>query len=302
MSADDPRSRAVAAVAAVRADLLARFGWTDLAVDLAVTDARIELRGEVVAPRVRARIRAAVEAAVPGLAIDERLALRRGASWHALPAGVTPLWRRPDERRELATELLPDDGPVERLASIGAATLVRAPDGTLGWTDAMLGAASDPPRLGGVGPFDRSPLRAVPATWADVPYRLGGTTRQGVDCSGLVQRTMGEIGVRLPRHSGDQLAVAPREGEGPDDLGTLVFLWADDEAPGHVALALGDGRLVHASRSRSRVVVDVRADLLARGRRVAHVAWADLEALQRRAIGHTSLVEVVPLGEITARS
>jgi hypothetical protein len=102
--------------------------------------------------------------------------------------------------------------------------------------------------------------------------------------------------MRVPRHSGDQFAIAPREGRGDDELGALVLVWAKDEAPCHVGLALGDGRIVHASRSRARVVVDARSDMLARASRIAHVRWDDLAALQQRARGCTSLVEVMAIG------
>jgi hypothetical protein len=44
------------------------------------------------------------------------------------------------------------------------------------------------------------------------------------------------------------------------------------------------------------VVVDARADLFARARRIAHVRWDDLVALQERARGCTSLVDVLALG------
>lgn len=296
--ADAVRTRALAAIASVAADLRARFGWTDLALDVRIADdGRIVLAGEVVAPRMRTRVATAIADAIPGRVVDDgAIALRRGATWRALPAGITEIWRRPGDPRELATELVEDDGPVESITAVGDATLVRAPDGTLGWTTTRLGPVTVAPTLGSTGPFDAAALAEVPAHWSGVRYRLGGTTMAGVDCSGLVQRAMAGIGVRIPRHSGDQLAIAPRDGEGDDEIGALVLVWTADEAACHVGLALGDGRIVHASRSRSRVVVDTRADLLGRARRLAHVSWAALVELQRRALGHSSLVTVVPIG------
>jgi hypothetical protein len=292
----DTRARALAAIAALETELRATFGWAELAIDVEVVEDRAVLRGDVVAARVQASVVECVGKAVPDLAVDDRLVLRRGATWHALADGITPLLRRTIGPRELATELFADDGPVERIADVTSATLVRAPDGTLGWIEGPLGPAVAAPVFAAVGPFDRTALARAPDRWLDVPYRLGGTTVRGVDCSGLVQRELAAIGVRVPRHSGDQFAIAPRDEEGDDDLGALVLVWASDEAPCHVGLALGDGRVVHASRSRSRVVVDARADLFARARRIAHVRWDDLVALQERARGCTSLVEVLALG------
>lgn len=292
----DPRARALAAIAALEAELRATFGWAELAIDVVLTGDGVVLRGDVVAARVRSRVVAAVASAVQELAIDDRLALRRGTSWHALVGDVTPLLRRAVAPRELATELLVTDGPVERIAAVPDATLVRAPDGTLGWIEDALGPVVGAPSFVAQDDYDRAALFDAPARWLDVPYRLGGTTPAGIDCSGLVQRELGAIGIRVPRHSGDQLAIAPHDGAGIDELGALVFVWAGDEAPCHVGLALGDGNIVHASRSRARVVVDARADLVAKAHRIAHVSWDDLVALQARAAGCTSLVEVLALG------
>ena len=294
---DDARARAHAALDALAIELRQTFGWAELPIRIEITGRALVLAGEVVAARVRTRIRDAIASALPGRDIDVRgVVLRRGAAWHALPPGITALWRRAVGPRELATELAIDDGPVERIAEGPGATLVRAPDGTLGWTDRTLGSIVAPPVLGSTGPFARERLAEVPARWLDVPYRLGGTTTSGVDCSGLVQRALAELGMRVPRHSRDQFAVTPRDGEGDDEIGALVFVWAKDEAPCHVALALGDGTVVHASRSRARVVVDARADLFVRSHRVAHVCWGDLVALQARLRGCTSLVEAIAIG------
>ncbi|MCK2183691.1 NlpC/P60 family protein [Halomonas sp. YJPS3-2] len=86
--------------------------------------------------------------------------------------------------------------------------------------------------------------------WLGTPYRLGGTTRHGIDCSALVQRVFAEaFGLDLPRTTTQQV----REGEAVprDDLrpGDLVFF----QPPGyyhHVGIYVGQGRFLHASTSR----------------------------------------------------
>lgn len=98
--------------------------------------------------------------------------------------------------------------------------------------------------------------------------------------------------MRLPRHSTDQLAISPQ----PDlctDIATIVAIWADHEAPCHVGLAVGEGQIVHASRSRAQVIVEPALEFVARARRVAHVPLAAVEALQRRAAGHSDLLAVL---------
>lgn len=36
------------------------------------------------------------------------------------------------------------------------------------------------------------------AMWQDIPYRLGGRDRRGVDCVGIAYAIFGEAGIRLP--------------------------------------------------------------------------------------------------------
>jgi cell wall-associated NlpC family hydrolase len=81
------------------------------------------------------------------------------------------------------------------------------------------------------------------------PYRRGGAGPGGYDCSGLVSAAYLRIGVRLPRTS-QQIAargrVVPRSQVRPGD----VLAW-----PGHVAIALGGSRMVHAPRPGTAVTV-----------------------------------------------
>ncbi len=43
------------------------------------------------------------------------------------------------------------------------------------------------------------------ASWKGVRYRLGGSTRKGIDCSAFVQRTFREqFGLELPRSTSEQ--------------------------------------------------------------------------------------------------
>ena len=96
-------------------------------------------------------------------------------------------------------------------------------------------------------------LVAVPE-WAwrwfgGAPYRWGGRTEWGIDCSGFVQASYAARGVELPR-DGDQQALAGRsvpmseEGTGYEAGDLLCF--ADGLRVSHVALWAGAGRIVHA--------------------------------------------------------
>jgi cell wall-associated NlpC family hydrolase len=82
------------------------------------------------------------------------------------------------------------------------------------------------------------------------PYRYGGTTPSGFDCSGFVQRVFGENGIELSRSSREQI----REGV-PVDMpglkpGDLVFFKMRNGGRtdvDHVGLYVGGGLFIHAS-------------------------------------------------------
>ena len=84
------------------------------------------------------------------------------------------------------------------------------------------------------------------------PYRYGGATPAGFDCSGLVMWAFGQAGVNLP-HSSQALA---RGGEAVsmDQMqpGDLVTYYSDAS---HVGIYIGDGMMVHASTYGSPVAV-----------------------------------------------
>ncbi len=88
-----------------------------------------------------------------------------------------------------------------------------------------------------------------------VPYRWGGSTPQGFDCSGLVQYVYSNAGLRLPRTAADQMdASAPVTLENAQ-AGDLLF-FRDGGRTSHVAIYLGDGRFVHAPSTGSQVSLD----------------------------------------------
>jgi cell wall-associated NlpC family hydrolase len=293
--------RIEAVIAGLRAELTARHGWTYLEVsaDIEPEAQRIVLQGEVAVDRLAARVIEAVQAVAPEWSIDgEGVHPMRGGSWHALRRAVVLLAERPRSAapRRVATELRAQDGPVQRLGHTDGATVVRGRDGTVGWLDtgetakeAPLGPELAAPRL--LPPHGDDPLALVRAAapWLGVPYRLGGVTEQGVDCSGLVQRLVLEVlGVLVPRHSSDQLLIAPRPGPGQAP-GDLSFVWSNREALCHVGIGTG-GTVIHASLSQREVVEDPRDGFLAGARRVMHVPFAELLAFGRRVAGQPSLV------------
>lgn len=99
--------------------------------------------------------------------------------------------------------------------------------------------------------------RAVAAarTYLGVPYRWGGTSRGGLDCSGLTSLALRAAGHRPPRTARAQEAWATRITAAQARPGDLVFYYTPTS---HVGLYLGDGKMIHASRPGTTVsIVDV---------------------------------------------
>lgn len=94
----------------------------------------------------------------------------------------------------------------------------------------------------------------VAAGQVGAPYRYGGHSPSGFDCSGLVSFAWAHAGRRLPRTTGALWnALAP---VGRDDLevGDVLFFDIDGKVS-HVGLYLGDGRFVHAPATGREVTI-----------------------------------------------
>ncbi|KND84874.1 endopeptidase, partial [Aggregatibacter actinomycetemcomitans serotype a str. H5P1] len=60
--------------------------------------------------------------------------------------------------------------------------------------------------------------------WAGTPYRIGGQSRSGVDCSGFVRTTFFDrFGIKLPRQTKDQANYGQYIEKGDIQTGDLVF-------------------------------------------------------------------------------
>ncbi|MFI7066463.1 C40 family peptidase [Kribbella sp. NPDC050124] len=90
-------------------------------------------------------------------------------------------------------------------------------------------------------------------------YLWGGTGPSRWDCSGLTQGAWAKAGVYLPHYSVAQYEQVRHIDEDELRPGDLIFWSTDPDDPGtihHVAMYLGDGRMVHAPRTGTRVRID----------------------------------------------
>lgn len=114
-------------------------------------------------------------------------------------------------------------------------------------------------------PLDIHPADPVAeaARFLGVPYLWGGKSSLGLDCSGLVQMVCFACGIFAPRDSDMQEAELGLPFPMPDDPASLprgaLLFW-----PGHVALAEGNGRMIHANAFHMQVVSEDITPALAR--------------------------------------
>ena len=122
---------------------------------------------------------------------------------------------------------------------------------------AALPSIVNPARLPGSVPLavDRNPRRQRPslgrravriaARELGVPYRYGGSSPSGFDCSGLVAYVYGKLGVRLPHNAAAQYSYGRAVDRRRLEPGDLVFF----HGLGHVGLYIGHGKIIHAPQS-----------------------------------------------------
>ncbi len=91
-------------------------------------------------------------------------------------------------------------------------------------------------------PAGHTDAASVAARYLGVPYRWGGATPAGFDCSGLVVWVYAQLGIALPHFTGALYGLGvpvPRDQLQPGDL---VFFDALD----HVGIYIGAGQFIHA--------------------------------------------------------
>jgi hypothetical protein len=86
------------------------------------------------------------------------------------------------------------------------------------------------------------------------PYLWGGTSSHGYDCSGLVLRLFEWAGIALPRDSHEQAALGyDFHDPALARPGDLLFFAERGRPVSHVAISIGRGAILHASRSSVRI-------------------------------------------------
>ena len=95
------------------------------------------------------------------------------------------------------------------------------------------------------------------------PYKYGGETKNGVDCSALVQNVYESLGINLPRTSNQQYTYTISIPDKQRKPGDLLFFKTGGRI-NHVGIYIGDDTMVHASSSRGVVKEDINGTIYRR--------------------------------------
>ncbi len=103
--------------------------------------------------------------------------------------------------------------------------------------------------------YPKSDVVTLAKQYLDVPYRYGGATPAGFDCSGYMMFLFHQFGKELPRTADQQATVGS-----PVDIdnlqpGNMVFFATDEPTISHTGLYIGDHRFIHASSTARKIII-----------------------------------------------
>jgi lipoprotein Spr len=110
--------------------------------------------------------------------------------------------------------------------------------------------------------YDVEGIIAYAESLIGTPHAMGGYSRSGLDCSGLVKLAHAQFRVNLPHSSHDQARYGALIMAGEElKRGDIVFFHSTYKKPHlvtHAGIYLGDNRFIHASTSRGVTISTLR--------------------------------------------
>ncbi|MBI5049674.1 MAG: C40 family peptidase [Nitrospirae bacterium] len=90
----------------------------------------------------------------------------------------------------------------------------------------------------------------------DTPYRFGGSSILGIDCSAFVQKVFDLFSIPLPRTAREQFYLGNKVDKVDLTIGDLVFFKTYASFPSHVGIYIGDNLFIHASSKDKKVKIN----------------------------------------------
>lgn len=120
--------------------------------------------------------------------------------------------------------------------------------------------AQEPVRSTGKSHSSADQAAAVALKQIGVPYRYGGSTPNGFDCSGLIYYSYSRAGKNVPRTTGSLWSGIQPVGKSQMQVGDVLFFRIEGKMS-HVGMYIGDNQFVHAPSSGKAVTVgSLRSD------------------------------------------
>ncbi len=106
---------------------------------------------------------------------------------------------------------------------------------------------------------ERYMLVKVAKSFMGAPYKYGGNTLKGLDCSAYVKKIYEIFDIQLPRSAREQFKVGSKVGKEELGVGDLVFFRTKRYAkyPTHVGIYIGEGNFIHSSSGHGRIGVKI---------------------------------------------
>ena len=89
----------------------------------------------------------------------------------------------------------------------------------------------------------------------NIPYRFGGSSFYGIDCSAFVQKVFNLLNIPLPRTARQQFTEGVPVSLDDLSIGDLVFFRTYASFPSHVGIYIGQNLFIHASSGGHRVKI-----------------------------------------------
>jgi peptidoglycan DL-endopeptidase CwlO len=230
-----------------------------LAADVRRFEAEVERRGRELERARSDQRRIVAERAARRAAIEEHLAARR-ALYSSIQDEIARLQAEERRRQErLAAEARAEAAavtrqPTERPEPPEAPPQPPPPSPRPPPPSPQPAPQPDPPTPE-AGP-GHPEVVGIALRYLGVPYRWGGASPSGFDCSGFVMYAYAKIGISLPHHAASQFGYGRPVARSALRPGDLVFF----NGLSHVGIYIGDGQFVHAPHTGDVVKISSLSD------------------------------------------